>query len=408
MPLKPYLRRLEHCLALDARSTEALALLVPAYLLAVALLLTTVVVHYGFSLADALNCASIHNCARLVPPAIVDLVSFFVERTFSLFDSDAAVRTEYATESWKNAKPVVGDFLIRLVLLSPLVPFVVAAARNVATAVFFLFAFVLISSGWGALQPILMTDVLALVRRDQFLPFWEFGRIQLLIPHDMYALAFLLVLALFLAGRQPTPLRAAAFAAFGQISYEHLGFITGVAAFFHILLTAPGTIRERVYPALRVLVACGIASVAVVALMGLIILTRNIQDSHAASSTAFFAPDLFRFAKSNITNYRYILFRGAYFLFFPAAFGLVSGLAAGFISPLNDEWRRRYRTLAAALLAILAGYFGALTIGFFTVITYSSEMARELYPFVILLFFLAFALGAMGGSAGRRRTASPA
>lgn len=407
MPTEPPINRIRSFLSGDCRHVDGMTVLILAYVLAVALLLTTVLVQYGRGFSESLNCPSIHNCARLVPLAIVDLVSFFVEKTFSFFDSDASVRTEYATESWRSAKPVIRDFLTRLVLLSPLVPFVAAAARNVATAVFFFFAFVLISSGWGVLQSTLMTEVLALVRRDQFLPFWEFGRIQLLIWEDLYALSFLLVLALSLAKRAPTPLQAAAFAAFGQISYEHLGFITGVAACLYVLLTAPGTIRDRVNPALRLLVACGLASVAVVAVMALIILTRNVDDSHAASPTAFFAPDLFRFAKYNIDNYRYILFRGAYFLFFPAAFGLLSGLIAGFVSPLDDEWRRRYRVLAAALFGILAGYFGAAMIGFFTVITYSSEMAREFYAFVILLFFLAFALGTMGGSAGRQRIQSP-
>lgn len=408
MPTEPQINRIRSFLSKDCRRAESMAILVPAYFLAVAFLLTTVVVHYGSGLADALSCSSIHNCARLVPPAIVDAVSILIEKAFAFLESSDTTRVDHATESWKHAKPVIGDYLTRLVLLSPLVPFIATTARNIAGAVFFLFAFVLLSSGWGALQPVLMTDVLALVRRDQFLPFWEFGRIQLLIREDLYALAFLLLLALFLAARQPTPLRAAAFAALGQISYEHLGFITGVAAFFHILLTAPGTIGDRAYPALRVLIACGIASVAVVVVMVLFILARNVDASQTTSPTSFFAPDIFRFAKYNIDNYRYILFRGAYFLFFPAAFGLLSGLVAGFASPLDDEWLRRYRALAAALLGILAGYFGAATIGFFTVITYSSEMAREFYAFVILLFFLAFALGTMGGSAGRRRIQSHA
>lgn len=408
MPPEPPIDRIRSFLAKDCRCAASMAILIPAYFLAVALLLTTVVVHYGVSLAQVIDCTSVHNRARFGPPAITDLVSSISGKAFALLESSDTIRADYSSVSWTHAKAVVGDFLLRLALLSPLVPFIVMTARNIAVAIFFLVAFVLMSSGWGALQPMLMTDVMALVRRDQFLPFWEFGRIQLLIPHDMYALSFLLVLALFLAARQPTPLRLAAFAAVGQISYEHLGFITGVAAFFHILLTAPGTIRDRVYPALRVLIACGGASIAVVAVIALIILTRNAHDSHTASSTAFFAPDIFRFAKDNIDNYRYILFRGAYFLFFPAAFGLLSGLVAGFVSPLDDEWRRRYRALAAALFGILAGYLGAATIGFFTVITYSSEMAREFYAFVILLFFLAFALGTMGGSAGRRRLLSPA
>lgn len=403
-----HLRRIQQYLALDPRHVNGLALLIPAYLLCVLLLMPSVTVYYGQTFADTLKCVTLVNCPRLAAPIVSDLANFVAGHIFAFFksgDPDQAVAL--ATRS-PGLESIVSDYLARIMLWAPLVVFIAMTARRVGHGFFFLFAFMLLSSGWGFLQPTLKTDVLHFVRPDQFHPFWEFGRIQALQSFDLFALSYLLVLALILAYRSPTALQIAAYAAFGQAAYEHLGFVAGVAAFLHALCFGAGPIRSRAVPALRILVSCGLASVAVVVAIGSYLYLANGGSLSLFRPSTAIAEDAFRFAKYNIDNYRYILFRCAYFLFFPAAFGLVSGLIAGFVSPLDDEWRRRYRVLAAALFAILAAYFGAATIGFFTVITYSSEMAREFYAFVVLLFFLAFALGTMGGSAGRQRIQSPA
>lgn len=406
MSIKSYICRAGQFAALDSRRADGMALLVPAYILAVLFLMPSVTVYYGQTFADTLKCVTMVNCPRLAAPIVSDLANFVAGHIFAFFKSgDPDQAAALATRS-PGLESIVSDYLARIMLWAPLVVFIAMTARRVGHGLFFLFAFMLLSSGWGFLQPILKTDVLRFVRPDQFHPFWEFGRIQALQSFDLFALSYLLVLALILAYRSPTVLQIAVYAAFGQAAYEHLGFIAGVAAFLHALCFGPGPMRSRLFPALCILVACGIASIAVVVAIGSYLYLANGGSLSLFRPSTAIAEDAFRFAKYNIDNYRYILFRSAYFLFFPAAFGLVSGVIAGFVSPLDDEWRRRYRALAAALFAILAAYFGAATIGFFTVITYSSEMAREFYAFVILLFFLTFALGTMGGGAGRRRIQS--
>ena len=397
--------RVRAFLAIDPRRVEGIVALIPAYFLAILLLLPHVHVHQGGTLAELLKCQIIHNCPRLVSAAIFNLVSFLANGVTAFFASGNSELKSLVPPSWFHVQPMIGDYLFRLVILSPLVPFIAMTSRRLGYGLFFLAAFMLMSSGWGMFQPVLMTDALRFVRPDQMMDFWEFGRMQNLVAFDLFSLSFLLVVSLLLACRSPSPAQMAALAAFGQIGYEHLGFITGVGAFFYVLLAGPGPVRSRPYSALRMLAACGLASIAALGAIALLVTFNNDGALHLAQASVPFSDDIFRFAKYNVDNYRYILFRAAFFLFFPAAFGAISGFVVGLLDPLDDFWRARYRALAKSLLAVLIGYFGTLVIGFFTVITYSSEMARELYAFIIILFFLALAIGALSGSAIRRRVA---
>jgi hypothetical protein len=401
------LRWAARLLALDSRRIESLALFIPAYFLAVLFMLPNISIYEAQpSFSSAANCTTIHNCARFFTPLVSDIARLLTDAAIRFFDSADPHQTEVVAQKLPHLRAFIIDYLKRLIFLSPLILLLCLTMRRVIYGLYFLFVFVLISTGWGTFQPFLKFDLLYFVKPEQFHPFWEFGRIQALMSHDLLAFGYLAALALILAFRNPTVFQLSALAAFGQAAYEHLGFITGVAAALHMCVITPGQWSMRLGVALRTLMACGVASVLVVLLILLnmyamhgIVHLGHLKEGN--QSDTFY--EFFRFARDNIENYRYLLFRAAYFHFFPAALGLISGFAMGFVDPLNDEWHKRTIRAALAMTTVMVAFFLAAAIGFFTIITYSSEMAREFYSFVVILAAFFVYLGALGGTTVRLR-----
>ena len=363
--------------------------------------------------AMSFRCNAVINCVRIGTAAIgyaVDGVVYGLDSVFSApdrlysgppyekpFDLEKIFRGEE-----KQANLIfLSKFLYRVVVLSLLPVFVILCVPRTIYSLLLLLLSGLCMTGYGVLQPFFAEDLFFAFRSDQK-GFWEFRRMAEPMYFDLFAVGFLAWLAVVMISDRVRNLRVAAgTAAVGQLSYEHLGLVTGIALALYMFITWSGAWRERLWNSARVLFACGIASACVALILVGILYVKH--DGNVLFVWIYGFDEIFSEASPNLENYRYILFRMGYFLLVPVALGAVIGSACAVLDPavrkISDEGGR----VITAIICVLVGFFCAAAVGFFTATNMVSEMGRELLSAAIFgLFFGYFGSAWSVGGLARR------
>lgn len=239
-------------------------------------------------------------------------------------------------------------------------------------------------AGW---PPVLVSAFYTLARKviDWPLGYYNFGH-ELLMA-DFAAIAFVHLLILVLAA--PGGLRArriAAMAVLGQLCFENLGFITGVAA----ALAALGRPMEQGggrRPALRLFLVAGFASAPVLA--GLVALKLSLEPL-TVGVDGYFLEKWTTVARQNFQWIKLVIAHGATMAFFPLAFAGLLGWAARRGGWTVGDGLGRSAVIAVTLAGLTSILVGSLFSGFFP------DMGRQIAFFLTLLPSLALVLVAGG------------
>lgn len=208
--------------------------------------------------------------------------------------------------------------------------------------------------------------------------YWDFA--MMLRFYDYMSAGFLFLLLARLSRETfPSFAELAALTIAGQLLFENLGIVTGIAAFTATLLAGPA-VQMRL--ALQRLGICAAASATAMAVMLAIIQIRHGAGAGDHSETI--GGYLASYSDLVANNFRALPIIIANFislLTLPVIFGSLAGLL---IQRIEGVGRTTAGRSAAAATGIVAGFAVTLLIGFF-VNSYLSETGRQTWPFVVMV-----------------------
>ncbi|MDA0675734.1 MAG: hypothetical protein O3A88_05160 [Proteobacteria bacterium] len=297
----------------------------------------------------------------------------------------------------RSSVPELNHFLASLVyrflLLLPLLVVAVRWVRPVWAGALFLALMFAAIGGFGAAHEFLARTLYWAILPKMTLYFFDLRQGTYYI--DFLAMGFLPLLALELERGIERPWRLLALTAFGQLSYEHFGFVCGVAGAVFILLRGPGTdLAARARRAVALLAVTGLISLAVIAVLLLPgVLERGFLTFVSGNGSGW--EGFIKEASANRANWKHVIARLAYFLAPAFLVGAALGLSVALRSESIPEAVARQRL--AAVAAVLTGFTGAVLIGFFALTNFSAEMGREFLQAVPLVFLFGFQAAYLGG-----------
>ncbi len=212
-------------------------------------------------------------------------------------------------------------------------------------------------------------------------PHHHFLYVYFASPYDFGSVGFLYVLMLMLARPTlPSPAAAALLAPAGQLVFENLGLVTGVAFAIVAWARMPhGTAIARLARAASYLVAAGLACIAVAAL---VIAQCSAPEGDASPATKvleYFIRNWHMYGRNNLEWWRVLVADSISILVFPMIFGAALGLGAWLVrndhGPSADAVGRQF--LAAC--GVAAGFIPSLVPGFF-VSGMTSDIFRQIAP----------------------------
>lgn len=280
----------------------------------------------------------------------------------------------------RNAERVAA-VLHRLLMLSPVLMASLLITRTKPAALLILGLAFAVMLGWS---PLLYRPVIAFYNLFANWPrnYWDFG-IGLQF-YDFISIGFLFCLLVRLSRPQPPGYPDAVLLVLaGQLLFENLGIVTGIAIALRCLLLPSGEGRWK--PALYRLAASAAASVTLLGIMLALIQSNKGDDpmAHAVTLSVYF--DSYRdLVASNIRSLPIIIAIFMNLLTLPLLAGSLAGLLLARIDmpPAGDT--RQPERLAITALSITAGFAVTICIGFF-VNSYQSETGRQMLPFLTIL-----------------------
>jgi hypothetical protein len=167
----------------------------------------------------------------------------------------------------------------------------------------------------------------------------------------------------------------------GQLLFENLGMLTGVAIFLRCLALPEG--ESRIAPAFKRLVVSGVASVIAMAVMLTLIQLNMGQSasSHGDTLGSYFE-SYSALVANNIQALPIIIANFINLLTLPVVIGGLGGLLLARLEGAGHGQGAAKR-LAVAAVAISAGFASTLCIGFF-VNSFLSETGRQILPLITM------------------------
>ncbi|MGE4279552.1 MAG: hypothetical protein AB7G62_08195 [Magnetospirillum sp.] len=256
--------------------------------------------------------------------------------------------------------------------LTLLVPIVLLARRMLASPYAQTAYVVVVLVTLGGTPPMAVSAFFQAMRQvvDWPLGYYNFGH-ELLLA-DFAAIGFVNLLLLVLAspaGSNTT--RVAILAAIGQLCFENLGFVTGVAAGLTALLSGQG--RRQ---ALRLFVAAGLASAPIMAVLVTLDLTMMTKVVEGGGSTlGYFSSKWLTVARQNFLWIKLVIAH----LISLSVFPLLGGLILRLTQRQRPQYTWRNAALAVTAAVATSLVLGSLVSGFFP------DFGRQMAFFLSLL-----------------------
>ena len=252
--------------------------------------------------------------------------------------------------------------LTRTLTLLPIVVACIAYRSPVLRATLIVAAFMSIF-GWARSNPLFSETTIA--------------------GHDFAAIGFVFLLfALMAAGATRSFVAAAAVLVLGQLIFENLGVVTGVAVAIHgFMINRQATLRSRTRAALGRL--GGFAAVSVATLAGLYLMTGMGTRVGVEGFATYFSYVYETYGRSNIREFYDIGENFLQILAYPSASGILLGLVAAVVFGREDRDADELRDQFWAVSAIWIGFACTLVIGFFLA-GYYYNMGRQLLPLCVI------------------------
>jgi len=199
-------------------------------------------------------------------------------------------------------------------------------------------------------------------------------------PYDYTAIGFVFLLYVLIThGYIQTFLQASVVLIIAQLTFEHLGMVTGVAVVLHeFMMRQDWQVRERTVSALRKLFGFGIVSIGVGALLyGALTWSLDSVYWVYPGKSIFYTYEFY--GRTNLLEIYDLTENFIDLLAYPIIFGIILGLLSKYLYDAQGRGTSELRNEFWAALAIWIGFFCTLFIGIFTSGLHY-EMGRQLLP----------------------------
>lgn len=279
--------------------------------------------------------------------------------------------------------PLLAIYVTSLLLLLPvygaLKDFFAPVAARLAMVVVVMCAL----GGWPAF---VMEAFFAIVRTTVDWPHSYYLFSTLILLADVAAAAFLFLIAFFFSrGMSARPLSVAALAATGQLFFENLGFVVGVAALIHQAL-GNEEFRVRLKRGFVSFVSAGAAAAPVCLVLVLLLLKTGTPTLAGSGISAietyllekWIVQGHYNFAWFNVTVANFISV-----MIMPCLFGGLIGLLMALGRGASEPELLRETAIVKSLLAVALAFFLSMGIGLF-ISGFGSDMGRQALPLAML------------------------
>lgn len=353
------------------------------------------------------TCSSLIYCSRY-NRALIWLAEVGVEilgrllsftRVIALHDHEA-VRT--VIPPVKEAGHLVGlatGIAVRLLMLLPILFLALRRLPGVAAPLLLVAFCFFVLGGFGPLGSWVALTGFRLLVPKAFHSFFDY--LEFIGSTDFFLIGLTASLVLWLSRadwrldwRIVLPVTAA-----GQVMAENIGMYLGVSLAAMVML-GDQSLGARLRRAATTLWWCGLVSVAVAAMLGLILYLRHgTLDTYGGNPLTlhgFFAEAM----RHNWPNWKLITVRIAYGLSIPTLAGLVAGALSLLLAAPGETDRRCLK----AAFAVWIGFASNIVLAFAALVNLNSEMGREIIPAYLLSGLAAFfAVRALAAGLGARR-----
>ena len=258
---------------------------------------------------------------------------------------------------------VVSVILTRMLGLLPILVAVFSAYRGFVLRLLLMVAVFLSIMGWARSNPLFSEQSFA--------------------AYDFPTIGFLFLLFVLIdRGATRSFAMAAGILVFGQLIFENLGIVTGVAVAVYGLATEPGVnLRARLGRAFGRLGGFAAVSLATLSVLYLAIAVdlEPVAGSGEEGFAGYFTYAFDTFGRINIQEFHDIRENFVEILAYPSASGILLGLLATFAWRNEDRDLDVLRNQFWAAFAIWIGFMCTVAIGFFLSGLYY-EMGRQLVP----------------------------
>lgn len=287
--------------------------------------------------------------------------------------------------------PLVAVHAYQVILLLPILLCALFLFRSFGIQVAYLALTMLCYGGW---PPVAVNALFRVAGRFVDWPKAYYIFADRLIPSDVSILSFLFLLTLILARTSQLTWRTViGFAALGQITAEHLGFVTGVAIFVTTLFAGGPIRRAHLGLATRHLATAGATSlILLLAISTFVIAAHGLPtewQGDGSLSGALRAYSAYKWEKYGQYNFRWFNVIVANFITLmalPTLTGIVLGVVAGLRRSVADD-DPVHRHFSAAV-AVSFSFFLTMLLGLWNS-GFASDMGRQALPLACLMVLVA-------------------
>lgn len=324
-------------------------------------------------------CGNIPECLRIGSAWSWKVIAeFFASASLFLFTYDLPGLEVNPDDVYIANAMAVSAVLHRLLALAPMLYAITTLTSDRRAATVMMVAIFAAMFGWSEALYGPMIGFFRLFA-DWPVYYWDFA--MMLRFYDYMSAGFLFLLLARLSREAfPTLAELAVLTVAGQLLFENLGIVTGIAAFVATLLAGPADGRLRL--ACTRIGACAAASAGAMVLLLAIIQIRT--GSGAVDHTETLGGYLASYADLVANNIRALPIITANFISLLTLPVVIGGLAGVLLHRIENMGSAAAGKSAAAAAGIVAGFAVTLLIGFF-VNSYLSETGRQTWPFIVMV-----------------------
>lgn len=324
-------------------------------------------------------CSNIPECLRIGSAWSWKVIAqFFASASLFLFSYELPGLEVNPDDVYTANAIAMSAVLHRLLALAPMLYAITALTSDRRAATVMMVTIFAAMFGWSEALYGPMIGFFRLFA-DWPVYYWDFA--MMLRFYDYMSAGFLFLLLARLSRQTfPSLSELAALTVAGQLLFENLGIVTGIAAFIATLLSAPAEGRTRL--ALTRLGTCAAASATAMAIMLAIIQIRT--GGGAVDHTETLGGYLASYAELVANNIRALPIIVANFISLLTLPVVIGGLVGVLLHRIEKVESAAAGKAAAAAAGIVAGFAVTLMIGFF-VNSYLSETGRQTWPFVVMV-----------------------
>lgn len=354
---------------------------------------------YSILKSDDANC--LPQCLRVgfkIVHAGVSKIIVGIAENFTTYDPKS-FGGEGTLYSDTRLSHLMTNLIAKLLVLLPVLIVAIYLFDRLWTKATFLFLTFLTLAGWG---PWLYVSWYRFIGQffDWPRAWWDFR--QVMVAYDFQSIGIVFLLLVYLSLRQQIRLwELIMLTVVAQLSFENLGFVTGVSVFiFTLLSNQRGPLRVRLELALVRLAVCGVTSIAVffalVSAQGVEVAasaTSTPVGEHLNSVKEYFQSYWQDYGRVNFEGFSILVANAISLMWPPLVFGAIFGLSQFAFRSRSDITDEQIVVRARAGFSVVLAFALSMGVGLF-VSGMHSELGRQILPLISVLVF-ASSYGAM-------------